>query len=355
MKPVTLGNRILETPILQGGMGVGVSLGGLAGAVAKEGGMGVISAAHPGYQLPLFETNYRAANCQGLIQEIGKAKENAQGHGLVGVNLMVAMNHYDELVRAAIEGGVDAIISGAGLPLELPGLVGDADVLLAPIVSSGKAARLICQSWQRHHGRLPDFIVIEGCEAGGHLGFKPQELEDGTAQTLEQIIPQVLEAVAAFATPERPIPVFAGGGVYSGQDIRRMVELGCAGVQIGTRFIATWECDACTAYKTAMLECRKEDILLVKSPVGMPGRALRSPLMVRQQGGSEPRDWKCIGCIRPCDPQTTPYCITKALIAAVKGDWENGLFFCGSNAWRLDRMLSVRELMELLRREYTEE
>ncbi len=239
MKRVPLGRHTLEVPLLQGGMGVGISLGGLAGAVAACGAMGVISAAHPGYREPDFAENYRAANCRALQKEIRRARELSQGRGMIGVNIMTAMNHYGELVEAAIQGGADAIISGAGLPLELPGLVGESDILLAPIVSSGKAARLICQSWQRHHGRLPDFVVVEGCEAGGHLGFKPQELESGTALPLEQIVPQVVQALQAFATPERPIPVFAGGGIFTREDARRVMDAGADGVQVATRLMAT--------------------------------------------------------------------------------------------------------------------
>lgn len=347
MKPVVLNGRVLEAPILQGGMGVGVSLGNLAGAVARCGGMGTISAAHPGYREPDFDRNYQEANCRALEEEVRKAHAIAQGRGLVGVNVMVAMNHYEDLVRAAIRGGADAIISGAGLPMDLPAIAGGSGVLLAPIVSSGKAARLICQAWQRHHNRLPDFVVVEGCMAGGHLGFKADELAQGTALTLEEIVPQVLEAVGRFATPEHPIPVFAGGGVYDSADIRRFLGLGAAGVQIGTRFIATPECDASEAYKQALLNAGRQDIVLVKSPVGMPGRALRSPLVRRQEQGPEGVE-RCIGCLRACDPRTAPYCITKALIRAVRGDWENGLFFCGSNAWRMDRMLPVPQLMREL-------
>lgn len=343
MKRVPLGRHTLEVPLLQGGMGVGISLGGLAGAVAACGAMGVISAAHPGYREPDFAENYRAANCRALQKEIRRARELSQGRGMIGVNIMTAMNHYGELVEAAIQGGADAIISGAGLPLELPGLVGESDILLAPIVSSGKAARLICQSWQRHHGRLPDFVVVEGCEAGGHLGFKPQELESGTALPLEQIVPQVVQALQAFATPEHPIPVFAGGGIFTREDARRVMDAGADGVQVATRLVATPECDAAEAYKQTYLLAQPQDIVLVKSPVGMPGRALHSPLVERQEK-EEIRH--CMGCLRACDQKNAPYCIAQALIRAAQGDWENGLFFCGSNAWRLERMEPVQQVIQ---------
>ena len=224
-------DRELSIPIIQGGMGVGISLSGLAGAVAACGGMGVISAAHPGY---------RAQRC--LKEEITRAKEISGGRGLVGVNVMVAVQHYADYVRAAIEGGADAIISGAGLPTELPQIAGDSNVLLAPIVSSGRAARVICRAWERHGNRLPDFVVVEGSRAGGHLGFSPEELAEGSAKSLDEIVVDVIETLRPYEEKcGRKIPVFPAGGVYDGADIARLEKLGAAGAQIATRFIATEE------------------------------------------------------------------------------------------------------------------
>lgn len=345
-------NRELSLPIIQGGMGVGISLSGLAGAVAACGGMGVISAAHPGYREPDFRRNMLEANLRSLTREIARAKEIASGAGLVGVNIMVAAKHYEEFVRTTIDAGADAIISGAGLPTELPAIAGDADILLAPIVSSGRAARLICRKWERS-GRLPDFVVIEGCRAGGHLGFSPEELESGTAQPLAEILPEVLAELRPFEERcGRTIPVFVAGGIFTGADLAEARRLGAAGVQMATRFIATDECDADLRYKQAMVDASPEDAVIIKSPVGMPGRALNSPLIRRiaAEGRIPPR--RCVNCLRPCDPATTAYCITDALIAAAEGDWENGLFFCGDNVGRVDRIVSVRELMKELEQEW---
>ncbi len=265
------------------------------------------------------------------------------------VNVMVAVQHYADYVRAAIEGGADAIISGAGLPTELPQIAGDSNVLLAPIVSSGRAARVICRAWERHGNRLPDFVVVEGSRAGGHLGFSPEELAEGSAKSLDEIVVDVIETLRPYEEKcGRKIPVFPAGGVYDGADIARLEKLGAAGAQIATRFIATEECDAAPAYKQAMVDAKEEDVRIIKSPVGMPGRALETPLIrrVAEQGRIAPS--RCLQCLRTCDPAVTPYCITQALIDATLGDWENGLFFCGANVGRIDRITTVRELMDEL-------
>lgn len=342
-------DRELSIPIIQGGMGVGISLSGLAGAVAACGGMGVISAAHPGYRAPDFYHDPLQVNQHCLKEEIARAKEISGGRGLVGVNVMVAVQHYADYVRTAIEGGADAIISGAGLPTELPQIAGDSNVLLAPIVSSGRAARVICRAWERHGNRLPDFVVVEGSRAGGHLGFSPEELAEGSAKSLDEIVADVIETLRPYEEKcGQKIPVFPAGGVYDGADIARLEKLGAAGAQIATRFIATEECDAAPAYKQAMVDAKEEDVRIIKSPVGMPGRALETPLIrrVAEQGRIAPS--RCLQCLRTCDPAVTPYCITQALIDAALGDWENGLFFCGANVGRIDRITTVRELMDEL-------
>lgn len=346
-------DRPLPLPILQGGMGIGVSLGNLAGHVAKCGGMGVVSAANPGFDEPDFWRDAARANCAALAREIRRAKAIAGGNGLIGVNVMVATTHYPETVRAAVEAGADAVISGAGLPADLPELVKGSRTAAAPIVSGARAARAVCRLWDRHHGVCPDFIVVEGREAGGHLGFKREELENGTTQTLEEILPEVRREITPFEEKYgRRIPVFAAGGVYTGADIARLSALGAQGAQIATRFIATYECDACERYKEIMISAKKEDVLLIRSPVGLPGRALRSPLTERVGRGGRIPVKLCAGCLHPCDPAGTPYCITRALIEAVKGNWEEGLFFCGSNVWRMDRMMHVSELLHELETEW---
>lgn len=348
-KCVTLGTKELTIPIIQGGMGVGVSLSGLAGAVMKEGGMGVISAAHPGYRKEQFWKHPIETNCEALKEEITKAKTISQGHGICGVNVMVASEHYEVYVKAAIDGGADAIISGAGLPMNLPSIEGSEHVLLAPIISSARAAKLILKSWDRHYHRCPDFIVIEGSLAGGHLGFKKEAIAEGTAQTLEEILPEVLEAIKPYVVQyEKQIPVFVAGGIYTKEDIEKFQRLGAAGVQMATRFIATHECDADVAFKQKIVNSTKDTITLVKSPAGLPGRAVLTKFMEKTLAGRIPSS-HCVKCMKPCIPATTPYCISEALINAVKGNVEQGLVFAGANAWRIDKIVSVHELlMELV-------
>lgn len=344
-----IGGKNLELPIIQGGMGIGVSLGNLAGSVAACGGMGVISSANTGYREPDFRQNHLGSNMRTLKEEIKKARRISGGRGLIGVNIMVATTQYPQSVQAAVEAGADAVICGAGLPLELPGLAGDSDILLAPIVSGAKAASVICRSWDRRFGRTPDFVVIEGYDAGGHLGFRKEELADNTAQTLDEILPEVQAVLDTYRQKyDREIPVFVGGGVFTAQDVAHYINMGAAGVQIGTRFIATYECDAAPGYKEAILAARAEDVRVIQSPVGMPGRAMWSPLLQRLADNGRIPPKSCSRCIKTCNPAETPYCITHALIEAVKGNWEEGLFFCGSNVGRIDRMMHVAELLDEL-------
>lgn len=347
-KRIMLGTKEITIPIIQGGMGVGVSLSKLAGAVMKEGGMGVISAAHPGYRKPDFWKHSIQCNCEALKEEIAKAKELSQGNGLCGVNVMVASENYELYVKSAIDAGADAIISGAGLPMNLPSIEGSEQVLLAPIISSARAANLILKSWDRHYHRCPDFMVIEGSLAGGHLGFKKEILADGTAQTLEEILVEVIEALKPYAAQyEKQIPIFVAGGVYTKEDIEKFQLLGASGVQMATRFIATYECDADLAFKQKIINSKKDTITLVNSPAGLPGRAVSTTFMEQTTLARMPSS-HCINCMKPCNPATTPYCISEALIHAVRGEVEQGLVFAGANAWRVDKMVSVHELISEL-------
>lgn len=350
---IALGAHALSIPLIQGGMGIGVSLGNLAGHVAACGGMGVISTAHPGYNRPDFAKDPYGANLRALEEHIEKAKAIAKGKGMVAVNAMVATSQYADSVRAAVAAGADAILSGAGLPTELPALARGGKAALAPIVSSARAARTICRLWDKRHHTAPDFVVVEGSEAGGHLGFSAEELADHTAPALETIVPEVIQELAPFEKKYgHPIPVFAAGGVYTGADIKKFTDLGAAGAQIATRFIATHECDASQGYKDAVIAAKPEDVRIVKSPVGMPGRALNSPLIQKLARGGRIAPPSCMRCIVTCDPGKTPYCITRALIEAVRGNWEDGLFFCGGNVGRVDRMRHVSELIDELMTEW---
>lgn len=350
---IAIKGKGLQIPVLQGGMGIAVSLGGLAGAVAACGAMGTVSAAIPGFDEPDFYKDPKAANSRVLEREVRKAKEIAQGKGMVAVNAMVATTGYSNSVRAAIQAGADAIVSGAGLPMELPALAADADVALAPIVSSGRAVAAICKLWQKRYSRLPDFVVVEGSEAGGHLGFSKEELATGTAKSLETITGEVAEAVAPFSEQcGRPIPIFAAGGVWSGGDAARLTACGAAGVQLATRFIGTYECDASQGYKDVLLAAKKEDAVIVPSPAGMPGRALRTPLIQKLEQSLRVPPIRCGDCLVPCTPATTPYCILHALGQAVKGNYEEGLFFCGSNVGLLNAMDHVSGVINSLLAEW---
>lgn len=347
----------LLVPIIQGGMGVGVSLGNLAGNVANYGGMGVISSVNVGYKEKDFKINPKEANARAFRDEIKKAKEIAEGKGMVAVNIMVATSLYEEMLKIAVEEKVDAIICGAGLPMNLPMHTKNTDTLAAPIVSSGKAAMLLCKVWDKRYNTVPDFFVVEGFNAGGHLGFKREEIENKTAKNLEELLQEVLEVVVPFEKKyERKIPVFVAGGVFDGKDMAYFMNKGASGVQIATRFIATKECDASKEYKQIIVEAKKEDIVLVKSPVGMPGRAILSPMIKELEKGTLFPAIICNNCIKGCEKgEKIPYCISKALIDAVNGVWETGLFFCGTNAWKIKEICSVKELMDEIMDGYRKE
>ena len=349
LKSVKLGDKTLEIPIIQGGMGVGISLSNLAGNVMKQGAMGVISAAHPGYRKADFRKDSIKANCDAIMEEVQNARVLSQGKGLLGINIMVASRDYAAYVKAAVKAKVDAIISGAGLPLELPTLVGDAKVLLAPIVSSGKAMKLIAKMWDRRHNTTPDFVVIEGSEAGGHLGFKKDDLVNGTCQPLDEILVDVQEELQPYREKyNKEIPVFVAGGVFDGNDIAHFLKKGADGVQMGTRFIATEECDADIAFKQAIVDATKEDISLVPSPTGFPGRGLWNEFMVKTKARGNICMKNCLQCVLPCTPSDTPYCISEALIQSAQGKLNNGLVFVGSNAWRISEMTTVEKLIHEL-------
>ena len=356
---MTIRGKRLPVPILQGGMGVGISLDGLAGAVAACGGMGAISTALCGFMEPDFEQHPREANLRALERQVRRAKELAKGAGLVAVNAMVATTQYAGSVRTALRAGADAIVCGAGLPKDLPAIaaeVPESNAALAPIVSGGRAAGLICKLWDKHYSRVPDFVVLEGPLAGGHLGFSKEDAlaaQAGRPKSLSDLLWEVFDALAPFKEKYgRDIPVFVAGGVKDGAEMRRYMDEGAAGAQFATRFIATTECDASDGYKQRLLDAKPGDIAIVQSPVGMPGRALRSPLIQRVEAGTQPRPDRCIRCLMSCDFKTTPYCISRALIAARNGDWENGLFFCGANAGEVSRLSTVREQMEQIMEEW---
>lgn len=351
MKELSIGGLCITTPIIQGGMGVGISLSGLASAVANQGGVGVISAA--GLGMIYKNSHDYLANCvTGLRSEIRLARQKT--NGVLGVNIMVALSNYDELVKVSIEEGIDIIISGAGLPLDLPKyLYPGCKTRLVPIVSSGRAAALICNKWQSNYNYLPDAVIVEGPKAGGHLGFKPEQIFDEN-YALEKLIPEVVTAVNSIALLHgKDIRVIAAGGIYTGADIAKIMQLGASGVQMGTRFVTTHECDASMEFKQAYLDAKKEDIRIIKSPVGMPGRAISSPFLDEVEAGKRQPKTCPVNCIRTCDINTAPYCIIASLTSALRGNFRRGYAFAGSNVWRTDKIIAVKELMDLLKREYS--
>lgn len=348
---LTIGDLRIPVALIQGGMGVCISLSGLASAVAASGGFGVISAAGIGMNEPDFASNYVEANNRALTREIRAAR--AATSGALGVNIMVAMANFAALVKTAIRENVDAIFSGAGLPLDLPAyLTEGARTKLVPIVSSARAAVILCRKWLSRFGRTPDAFVVEGPMAGGHLGFKVDQIDD-PAFALEKLVSEVCAGLTPYTAPNgRPIPVIAAGGVYTGADIHRLITLGAAGVQMGTRFVATDECDADARFKQSYIAAQKQDLVIIKSPVGMPGRAISNAFLDRVATGGDVPAACPFHCIQSCNRQNAPYCITRALANAQKGRFTHGFAFAGQNAWRVDRIMSVRELVDELAAQY---
>lgn len=348
LKKLVIGDKAAQVPIIQGGMGIGVSRSSLAGAVAKAGGVGIISTAQIGYDEEDFGNHPLECNRRALVHHIARAKELSQGRGLIGVNVMTALRHYREHVRIAAHAGADVIICGAGLPMDLPELVEGTSAAIAPIVSSARAAELILKKWDRAYGRSADFLVVEGVKAGGHLGYHEEELEQMTDERFDEEIQRVLAVRRAYEEKYScHIPVVVGGGIFDAGDIAHMLSLGVDGVQMASRFVATKECDASEAYKQAYVQAEEEDICIIKSPVGMPGRALNNAF-VRRIALQREKVTRCYQCISGCSPSQVPYCITKALVSAVEGDLENGLIFCGANVGRIHEIVSVEQLMEEL-------
>lgn len=342
-----IGNLVAPVPIVQGGMGIGISLGGLAGAVAKEGAVGIISAAQIGYLDAEFNRNPFEANMRAIKSEFQKAKEIANQHGIVGFNIMVAMKHYAEYVTEAAKAGAELIISGAGLPTELPALVKGYQTKIAPIVSTEKSAKVILKYWDRKHKRTADMVVIEGPKAGGHLGFTNEQMEQYHEEAYAIEIQKILEVTKSYEEKyDCKIPVIVAGGIATKEDMEQAMSLGAQGVQVATRFVTTEECDAEEAFKMSYVRATKEDIQIVKSPVGMPGRAIMNPFMKRVMSGEKITPKKCLQCLHSCKPAEIPYCITEALINAAQGDLDQALLFCGSEAYQATKIETVKDVVD---------
>lgn len=351
IKPLKVGNLEVRLPIIQGGMGIGVSRSNLAAAVTNAGGIGVLSGAQIGYDEEDFEENPFKANVRALTKYINEAKEKVK-NGVVGINFMVAQKYYDEYVKTAINSGIDLIISGAGLPIKLPKLVEGSNVKIAPIVSSLRALQIILKSWDRKYNRTADMIIIEGPKAGGHLGFTVEDIEKGI--DLDNIVVDIVNEVKKYENKYNVnLPVIVAGGIFNGYEIAKYLKMGASGVQMSTRFVTTHECDAHINFKQAYIKAKKEDINLVKSPVGLPGRAIHNNFIKKLSSQRQPIK-TCYKCLSSCNPQKIPYCISQALIQAVKGNVEKGLIFCGENAYRSNKITSVKEIMNELEQEILE-
>ena len=347
--PLKIGKYEVPFPLIQGGMGVRVSGGRLAGHVAKCGGVGLVAAAGIAMNSPFFNgRNYLQAELEAFKAELAKAYEIAPD-GVIGVNVMVALSDFETLVRAAIDGGAKVIVCGAGLPLTLPELTAHApEVALVPIVSSVRAAQLIAKKWEKAYNRLPDAVVVEDPDtAGGHLSEKLENIGTGEYDQYATV-----RGVKEFFRSDygKAVPVIAAGGIWDRADLLHALEEGADGVQMASRFVATEECDAADSFKQAYINCRKEDIGLIMSPAGLPGRAIltnQEKILLHDQV----KNIACTtGCLKKCSYKETGerFCIVTALDRAQRGDVETGLVFCGSNAWKAERITTVAEIFDEL-------
>jgi len=300
-----------------------------------------------------YANHFLESNIRALKDEIRKAREKTKG--ILGVNIMVAMTHFAELVKAAIEEKIDIIFAGAGLPLSLPSFLSqETHTRLVPIVSSARAAGIIAKRWFDKYKYAPDAIVVEGPLAGGHLGFSEEQINK-PEYALEKITIEVVnEMKNAKEKYGKAIPVIAGGGIYTGADIHKLIQLGASGVQMATRFVTTNECDASDGFKQTYIDCKEEDIGIIKSPVGMPGRAIINNYIIDVNKGNK-TPYKCpYHCIVTCKEESSPYCISIALMNAKRGKMNNGFAFAGANAYRAEKIVPVQELMQTLAEEYNE-
>ena len=345
LEPLIIGDLEIKIPIIQGGMGVKVSTASLASAVANYGGAGTIASVGLGEDSPENETNFVKASNGGLQREIRQAKKLTKG--VVGINILVALSNYEDLARTAAEEKADFIISGAGLPLRLPEFTEGTPTKLIPIVSSGRATNIIIKAWKRRYNRLPDAIAVEGPLAGGHLGFTFEDLISHKARSLEDLVVEVLKVVEVYEKESgKKIPVIAAGGIFDGKDVARFFRLGARGVQIATRFVATHECSVADKFKELYILAKDKDVEIIKSPVGMPGRAIKTEFTKKVLHGERVPVRCNYHCLKTCKPKTTPYCILQALYNAAHGDLGNAVVFTGTNVSRIDKIVSVKELMD---------
>ncbi len=351
MKSFRIGDLHIPVPIIQGGMGIGVSLSGLASAVAEMGGIGVISTVGIGFLKENPDRNYKKRHIEAIRNEIRNAK--ALTKGILGVNIMTVITNFSDMVRTSIEEGIDVIFAGAGLPLDLPKYLGQGvKTKLVPIVSSGRAASILCKKWKQNYDYLPDAFVVEGPKAGGHLGFKALDLQEHK-HNLEGLVQEVKKVVGEIKEQfNKTIPIIAAGGIFTGGDAFRIISQGASAVQLGTRFVATEECDASEGFKNAFIDARDEDIQIIKSPVGLPGRTIYNQFLKESERGDRKPSGCQYNCISSCDPKTTEFCIASALLEAYRGNLKDGFAFTGSNAPRIDKISTVKDVFEDLEEGY---
>jgi len=345
LKPLIIGDLEIKIPIIQGGMGVKVSTASLASAVANCNGVGTIASVGLAFGIDETKMDYDKVSREALQEEIRKAKKLTQG--VVGVNIMVALSNYEDLARTAAKENTDFIISGAGLPLSLPEYTKGASVKLIPIVSSARGAEVILKTWKRRYNRLPDAIIVEGPMAGGHLGFRLEDLKQDKAESLENLVADVLRTVKVYEKDSGVnIPVIAAGGIFDGGDVAKFLKLGASGVQMATRFVTTFECSVPDEFKEIYIRAKEEDVVIIDSPVGMPGRVVKTELANKVTQGEKIPFTCSYQCLRSCNPKTVPYCIARALCNAVSGDMNNAIVFAGSNVAKVKKIVSVKDLMD---------
>ena len=347
-----IGSLTADIPIVQGGMGVRVSLSSLASAVANEGGIGTISSIGLG-NLDDSKREYERISREALVREIAKARSMTDGH--IAINFMGVLSNVDDLVKTAVREGIKMIVFGAGLPTKLPALVQDPSVNLVPIVSSARVVEFILRTWDKRYQRTADGLILEGPLAGGHLGFSEEQLKHTEDYSLEKLLPEVLETIKPYEDKYgKKIPIITGGGIYNGKDIARMLSLGASGVQMGTRFVCTEECDVSQQFKQAYLDAKQEDIVIIKSPVGMPGRAINNRFLKNLEVKGKLKINCPYRCLTACKVEKARYCIAQALVNSYFGDVDHGLIFCGQNAYRINKITTVKKLIHELLSELKE-
>jgi NAD(P)H-dependent flavin oxidoreductase YrpB (nitropropane dioxygenase family) len=287
---------------------------------------------------------YERISREALEREIRQAK--CASNGIIAVNFMGVISNVDDLIKTAIREGIKIIVYGAGLPAKLPVLIEDRSINLVPIVSSARVAEFILRTWNKRYERIPDAIILEGPLAGGHLGFSEEQLDQPEKYSLDNLLPEILETIKPYEDRYgKKIPVIAAGGIFDGKDIARMLTLGASGVQMATRFVCTVECDVSQEFKQSYLDVKEEDIVIIKSPVGMPGRAIQNKFLDDLEIKGKLKIKCPYRCLTACKVSDARYCIAQALINSYFGDVDHGLIFCGQNAYRIDRIVTVKELI----------